>query len=134
MEYNILKIDLDLHSKKKAVTHLRERLAYMHDLGFFSIAHIDTIQLIKKSSYGAKITLKCDLSATCIILFQSILGSDWRKEINTFINYYHFNMQYSNRLFTCKRYKDGSFKIAKLIDVTEEIKNFVSGDRKVYFN
>jgi hypothetical protein len=132
MEKNILKIDLDMKNKKNVIKHLKERLSYVEDIGFFNVSEkIEKIILIKKSSYGCKIFLNENLKEEySIVIFQLILGSDYMKEINTLYNHYVLEMQYSNRLFDCKRYKNGKIKIAKEINITTEILQYINSKKR----
>ncbi len=136
MELKILKIDLDMKSKVSAILHLQERLAYFHDIKFFYADNIKSIDLIKKASYGARIVLNSHLpTEKDVVLFQLLLGSDYKKEVNTLLNHFKFKMDYSNRLFTSKRYKNGEIKTAKIIDVTRQIKEYLlQGDRGKNYN
>lgn len=130
MDTDILKIDLDCKFKWQAINLLGERLGYMNDLNFFHFHNINTVTLIKKSTYGAKIKLKKKLTPEQIVIFQLILGSDYRKEVNTLLNHHKFGMEYSNRLFTCKRYKGNKIKVAKIIDITTILENKVYAENR----
>jgi len=130
MDDNILKVDLDLNLKSECIKQLVERLSYMHDLGAFPIKHIKKINLGKKTSYHCKIYLKTDLKPELIIMLQLILGSDYRKEVNTILNHFVLDMKYSNRCFDIKKYKDGSIKESKIYDVTEEVIKKVSSKKR----
>ena len=121
MDPQVLKIDLDCRTKSKAIAILKERLAYCHDLNFFHAKQIVRVELIKKSSYGARIRLNTGWKPEWIVILQLILGSDWQKEVNTLINHFKLEMEYSNRLFTVKRYKEGVILGAEVTDVTEMI-------------
>jgi hypothetical protein len=136
MELNILKVDLDIKFKSFAINTLIERLSYMHDLNFYDCNEIKKIELIFKTTYGCKIYLKSDLyGEKNVIIIQLLLGSDFMKEINTMLNHFKFNMNYSNRMFDCKRYKGGQIKIGKIFDVTVEIlKQVLHKQRKKYRN
>ena len=127
----VLKVDLDLKYKKDALASIKSRFSYMHDLGFLKFKQVESINLVKKTNYSAKIRLKKPLKdMKSIVLFQLMLGSDYRKEINTLINHYSLNMKYSNRMFDIKRYKGGEYKIAKIIDVTTEIYKYISSGKR----
>lgn len=131
MELDILRIDLDIPRKDNAIKHLIERISYMHDIGFYPIDMIESIVLLKKSSYGCYVKLKVPLKEeNNVVLFQLILGSDWRKEINTLINHHVLNMEYSNRLFIVKRYKGGKLKLGKKIDITDLIKEKILNQKR----
>jgi len=135
-ELNILKLDLDLNTKKETISYLFEKLSYAHDLSFLRINKIDKIELIKKKTYGAKIYLNFNFSNfNNLILFQSILGSDYKKEMNSLINYHKLKFNYSNRLFDIKRYSDGSYIIAEVLDITKIIKDLINNsERKEWKN
>ncbi|MFW6282490.1 MAG: hypothetical protein ACOC1P_00350 [Minisyncoccales bacterium] len=131
MELNILKIDLDEKCYRKAFNQIRHRLCYMNDLSFFDIEIIEKIELQRKTSFGCKIYLKENLpSEKDVIMFQLLFGSDYMKEVNTILNHFKFKMEYSNRLFDCKRYKGGKIKSAKKFNVTEEIIDFVKDEKR----
>ena len=103
----------------------------MHDLKFFYIDNIEKIELIKKTTYGCKITLKKPFKhPKDIIIFQLYLGSDYRKEVNTLLNHFKLGMEYSNRLFTVKRYKGGKLRYANIIDITEIVVNKVMSNKR----
>lgn len=136
LELNLLRVDLDIPTKKEAIKHLKGRLSYFNDVEFMFPDNFVKLDLIYKTKYSVKIHLKENLkSPKDIILLQVLLGSDWMKEVNTILNHYKFQMEYSNRMFNCKRYTNGKIKIAKKIDVTEEILNYVSDKkRRKFFN
>jgi len=70
-----------------------------------------------------------------VVTLQLMLGSDYKKEINTLINHFKLEMEYSNRLFTTKRYANGKLKTAIIIDITKEVKDFVlDNDRTKNYN
>lgn len=128
---NLLRIDLDIPRKDIAINQIKERMAYFHDVGLMYSDLIAKIILIKKTSYGAKIYLKQNFkSEKDIILFQLLYGSDVYKEANTILNHFKFKMEYSNRLFDCKRYKGGKIKIAKKIDITEKVLKYVNSRKR----
>lgn len=127
----LLKIDLDLKRKNQSISQLKERLAYMHDLNFIDFdKNIDKIVLMKKTAYACKIYLKKDMEVRMIVIMQLLLGSDYRKEINTLINFYKLKMQYFNRLFDIKIYKGGKIKSSEVTDVTEEIRRHIYNSRR----
>ena len=131
MELNILRIDLDEPKRKKALAAVAERLRYFNDFEFIGLDYWHKIELIKKRTYGVKITLnKPAKDAKSIMFMQLIFGSDWRKEINTFFNHEVLEMDYSNRLFNGKAYKKG-FYMGTCEDVTQELKQ-VATTHKVY--
>lgn len=135
-ELNILRLDLDKESKDFAINHLYKRLCYFHDIGFLYFNRIEKILLVKKRTYGAKIYLKFNLkNPNNVIMVESILGSDWRKQTNSLINYHKLNMNYHNRLFDIKRYPGGTYKVSKLIDVTDILREMIKDkSRKTWRN
>jgi len=136
LELDILKIDLDMKRKRDAINHLKKRFAYFHDIGFYNmndkgVGSIGSILLVKKTTYGCKIHFGNKFkSPEWIVLFQLLLGSDWMKECNTLINHFKFRMEYSNRLFDVKRYKNGKIKSAKHIDITNDIMSYVLSSKR----
>ena len=125
MDRDILKIDLDIKEEDLAIEELNSRLWYICGLGFFNLDRIKKIELIKKTNHSVRIFIDKELDVKTLVLFQLILGSDYRKEVNTLMNYYFYNMKYFNRLFDIKRYRDGTFKKAKIKDITELVKKEV---------
>ena len=106
----------------------------MHDINFFSVFNIKKIELLYKTSYACRIYLYEKFkNEKDIIIFQLLLGSDWMKEVNTLMNHFIFKMKYSNRLFTCKRYKGGEIKTAEILSVTRRIKNYVTNEKRKKF-
>ena len=131
MELNILRIDLDEPNRKEAIEQLAERIKYFKDFGFADLKYWHKIELVKKRTYGARITLIEPVrDSRSIITLQLVFGSDWRKEINTFFNDVVLEMDYSNRLFNGKAYKKG-FMVVDPEDVTEEVLA-VAASNKVY--
>ena len=130
MEKNILKIDLDLDKRKDCINLIFERLSYLHDLEVFPYTHINKIVLGKKKSYNCKIYLNKDISEKLIIILQLILGSDWKKEVNTLLNHFVLKMNYSNRMFDIKRYPNGKLKTSKHYDITEIINKKIYSDKR----
>lgn len=120
MKKNILKIDLDLKNRTQAVNQLVERISYFKSVFEVDYSFWKKIELVKKSRYGAKITLSKEINHKHLIILQLVFGSDWRKEINTFYNSEVLKMDYSNRLFTTKPYGN-KLKTAEIEDITEEI-------------
>lgn len=130
MDKNILKIDLDIDELDEAIKTITNRLCYMHDLGFFKADNIEKIEFIYKSSHGCKMTLKSEWTPEWIVIFQLLFASDYMKEVNTLLNHFMLKMDYSNRLFTSKRYKDGEVKKALVFDKTKDILNFVNDKKR----
>jgi hypothetical protein len=134
--YDTLKIDLDAKSKSLAIKQICDRLSYMHDLKFLNISGIDKVFLITKTNTSVKIKFKrkC-LNVNSLVIMQLLLGSDYRKEINTLINFHYLRMQYFNRMFDVKRYKDGTIIEAKIEDVTDKVIKYILNEkRKKYRN
>lgn len=136
MDLDILKIDLDIPKKQEAIKKIDFMLSYFEDIHFYKFDNIENIILIKKKTYGCVIKLKKKLKdEKSVVLFQLLLGSDPLKETNTLLNHYMLNMQYSNRLFTTKRYKNNKIIEAKTYDITELIsKKIKNPKRKKNFN
>lgn len=136
MDLNILKPDCDLRFKFQIINLLKERLAYIHDMGILKSNHIKKIELMYKTKYSAKIYLKDNLKdEKNIIIMQLLLGSDYMKETNTIVNHFMLNMQYSNRMFNIKRYPNKKIRVARLYDVTNLVLNHVSNkNRKKNYN
>ena len=127
VDLNILRIDLDAPTRTRAINIMKQRLSYFHDLGFYNYGNIKNIILIKKRTYAVKIILTSNLKEyNSVILFESLLGSDFRKQVNSLINFHILEMKiYPNRLFTIKRYTDGSYLVAEEEDVTKEIISYI---------
>lgn len=131
METNTLKVDSDIQDKVLAIEDIKYRLKFMHEMKILNYEDITKIELIQKSKCSFKVYLNSefDLAPLFIVTLQLILGSDYRKEICTLFNHYHMNMDYSNRLFTTKKYKNGNFIHAKIEDVTKLIKNYIGNGK-----
>lgn len=127
MEKDILKLDLDLKGKNYAINKIINILSYMHDLDFFHVSNIKKVELVYKTRYSARIYLKKPVrEVKDVVILQLILGSDYRKEINTLLNYYKLGMKkYPNRLFDYKRYPNGEYKEAEIIVITNKVLNGV---------
>lgn len=134
METNLLKIDLDIPMRKDCIKLLQERLAYLNDLGALPIEHIKSITLVKKTRIGCKIYLHVHLKAEMIIMLQLILGSDYKKEVNTILNHFVLGMEYSNRLFDIKQYKCGKIMGASKYDATKLVKDYVLDKNRIKSN
>jgi len=134
-ELNILRLDLDEKNKSFAINHLFNRLSYFNDIGFLKITRVEKIVLVKKKTYGAKIYLKFNLkNQNNIIMIESILGSDWKKQTNSLINHHKLGMLYADRLFDIKRYPDGSYKFSDLIDITDIILEMINDKQRKRWN
>ncbi len=135
MNKKVLKIDLDMKNLNEAVELIRNRLCYMNDINFLNSNAIDKIVFLHKTTYGCKIFLNIEFEPLWIVSLQLLLGSDYQKETNTLINHFKLKMDYSNRLFTVKRYSDGKIKIANEFDMTKKILKFVNDkNRKKNYN
>lgn len=122
---NILKIDLDKEDILEAIKIISERLKYLNDNKILDFRFIEKIELVYKSKYSVKILLKKNIDNDHIIIFQLILGSDWRKESYSFKDLHIHKIEYWNRMFDCKRYPDGTYKYAKKYDITSIITDLV---------
>jgi len=132
MELCVLKIDNDSLTKKGIIKTLKERLSYMSDIGIFNIDEIEKIELIFKTKYSSKIYLKSNLKdEKSVIVCQLLLGSDYKKEVNTILNHFKLEMEYSNRMFNIKRYAKGKILIAKVHNVTQEILKHVQDKKRL---
>ena len=121
----ILKVDLDLLSKKKSIEQIQDRLYFLYRINLINIKDITKIELYKKSKYSCKIYVSKEIvDSQTLILFQSILGSDWKHTAVTFRDY-KLGIKKFNRLFQVKRYTDGTYKCARVEDITDLIlKNY----------
>lgn len=135
-ELKIIKIDMDVKTKKELINNLIERLSYLYDLEFIYIDTIEKIEIVKKTKYSCKIYLNESFNEMKdLVLFQLIMGSDWRKEVNTLYNCYVLNMNYANRMFDVKKYKYRKYKSAIKEDITNEIMNKLKDEnRKKAYN
>lgn len=135
MDLQVLKIDLDARTRKEAIEILAERIRYFDQIMNVKPKYWTKIELIHKTSYGARIRLLKPLKdVRNIIILECCFGSDWRKEINTYYNAVVLGMDYSNRLFLAKRY-GSKYIIGTKEDVTAEVlersqKTFVINWRK----
>lgn len=119
----ILKLDLDLKSRKKVIKLLTYRLIFLQDLKILFIKDIVKIEMLKKNNYSARIYISKQLKTPIhIIIIQSILGSD-SKFIGVIFRDYLLGIKNWNRQFHIKQNIDGSFIEAKVWDITSEIKN-----------
>jgi len=118
---NKLRIDLDKKSKNSTINQLTERIEYLNHLKYLDIKNIKKIELIWKKTFGCLITLNKKCSMDYIFKTELLLGDDYKKSCCAMINHYKLGMVYSNRLFTHKKYPNGSWKVAKIIDVTKII-------------
>lgn len=130
MENNILRIDLDIKTKRLAVNKICYRLFYLNSIGVLKKDIIKSVTLIYKTSYSCKIMLNIDIKPEFIIIFQLLLGSDWKKESNTTLNHYILNMEYSNRMFDVKRYPNGEIITAKKTDITKQVISYINKNKK----
>jgi len=104
-----LKLDLDLSSETEVISLLTERLKFLNDVKLLPFNIIDEIILIKKNNYSVKILLSKTLKIKQeLILFQSILGSDYKHTAITYRDY-KLGLRNYNRLFDVKRNIDGEY-------------------------
>jgi len=122
METNIIKVDLDLNNKNYAIKILTERLKFLSDVNILPFKFIDEIKLIKKKNYSVKIYLKKDLQPMILILFQSMIGDDFKRTAITFRDY-KLGLRNYNRMFDTKRYVEGHYKSATYESIFELIKS-----------
>lgn len=123
-----LKVDLDIISKSKAITQLKERLLLMQTQGMIHYSMIENIILIYKTSFSVKINLNKNIKdEKDLIIMQGILGDDWKRLAVSFSDYCTGN-PYWNKLFDMKRYSDGSYIMAQQFDVTQEIISCLNND------
>lgn len=124
MEYGqILKIDLDLKFKFQAIKQLKERLIFLNRVDMLKFDNIVKVELIKKKNYSCRIYLKYGFKKDkqyIAILLQAILGSDYKHTAITLRDYY-LGIKNYNKLFTIKRYVNGKYKQAKVIDISNII-------------
>lgn len=117
----ILKIDLDLNTKKKSIDLLTERLKFFNQTKILLFSDIENIILIKKKNFSVKIYLKKEIkSPEIIILFQSMLGDDYKRTAIT-IRDLILGIRNFNRMFDGKLYVDGKFKFSKEINIYLEL-------------
>jgi len=119
---NILKVDLDNKCLNKTKKHLIERLSFLNKLKIVPIEYIDKIKVIKKSSYSCKIILNKTITNYNILIFQSILGDDFKRTSISFRDLIIENKIFWNKLFDIKRYRSGEYIKGKYRDITKEIK------------
>lgn len=132
---NILRIDLDMETKKQCIEHIWVRLAYLNDISAFFYKNIRSITLIQKKRFGCKIILKKPILINFSIHLESILGDDWRRNINVLVNYHKYNMKYYDRIFDIKFYKDEAYITGIEHDITKIISKKVNNPKRgVYFN
>ena len=117
-----VKIDLDLTNKNYAIKLLTERLKFLSDVNILPFKYITDISLIKKSNYSVRINLKKELQPEVLILFQSMLGDDFKRTAITFRDY-KLEIRNYNRLFDTKRYVSGDYKNATTESIFKLVKN-----------
>jgi hypothetical protein len=121
----LLKIDLDFATMDEVQDWLSERFAYLHDIGFFDWSNVRKVEAIHKTNWAVRVMTSKPLDVDFIVILQLLLGSDYRKEANSLMNYYKMGMRYWNRMFDIKRYPDGSVMQGTSEDITETIGNHV---------
>lgn len=122
---NIIKVDLDIKIKQSAINFLIERLKFLSDTNILPFKYVTDIVLIKKKTHSVKIYLSKSLQHETLILFQSILGDDYKRTAITFRDY-KLGIRNYNRIFDTKRYLSGDYKIAKKNSVFEIIKSRIT--------
>lgn len=130
MDRNILKVDTDTYYLFSTINIISERLIYLNDSGVFPFRYIKKIIASKKKRWNVKIYLSKNITVELIILLQLILASDYKKEINTMINHYALKMEYSNRMFTIKKYKNNDVLISREIDITNKIIEKIKNEKR----
>ncbi len=126
----LLKVDLDFATIEETKTWLSERFAYLHDIGFLDWANVQKVEGIYKKNWAVRITTSKPLDVDFIVMMQLLLGSDFRKEANSMINYYKLGMRYWNRMFDIKRYPDGFVMEGKSRDITKDIEDHVLDENR----
>ena len=117
----ILKIDLDLKTKKEAIKVLRYRLIFLQDLKILFLKNIIRIELLKKKNYSARIYInEKPKNELYIIIIQAILGDD-DKRVGVNFRDYLLGIKNYNRSFNAKLYADGSIIYAQIENVTKEV-------------
>ncbi|MHA1381181.1 MAG: hypothetical protein ACTSRG_22665 [Candidatus Helarchaeota archaeon] len=120
-ELNIIKIDFDLLDVGEVIKILHERLQFLIKLKMFNKKLIKKVELLKKDFYSCKIYLnKSAKNPETLILFQSILGDDYKRTIIT-LRDFNSGVRNWNRLFLIKRYISGEYKKANLKNITKII-------------
>lgn len=128
----LLKVDLDFATMEEVTIWLRERFAYLHDIGFFDWSNVQKVEGVHKTNWAVRVTTSKPLDVDFIVIMQLLLGSDYRKEANSLMNYYKLGMRYWNRMFDIKRYPDGSVMQGESRDITQEIGDHIlNKDRHV---
>jgi len=117
----LLKVDLDFETMEEVMTWLRKRFAYLHDIGFFDWSNVRKVEGVHKTNWAVRVMTSKPLDVDFIVIMQLLLGSDYRKEANSLMNYYKLGMRYWNRMFDIKRYPDGSVMEGESRDITQEI-------------
>ena len=121
IDKEILKLDLDLTTRKEVKELLIERLTFLDKTNILPKKYINKIESIHKNNYSVKIYLNKFLKdKKDLIILQSILGGDPKHIAITFRDY-ELGIKNFNRLFDVKRNVNGEFKYAKVYDITFEI-------------
>ena len=117
----ILKIDLDIKDFYIARDEIKTRLIFLNRLKLLLFTNIVKVELLKKEKHSCRIYLKKSFKdGRTLIIIQAILGSDYKHVGVTFRDYL-IGVQHFNKLFTIKRYIDGDYKEAEIIDITKFI-------------
>jgi hypothetical protein len=122
MENDILKVDLDIKTKSKSIKLITERLKFLNDVNVLKFKYVKNIILVKKNTYSVKIYLNKRLTTSNLLLFQSILGDDYKRTAVTFRDY-KLGIRHFNRMFDTKRYITGDYIHSENTPIYELIKN-----------
>lgn len=147
-DYSILKLDLDFKYISEVYELLKERLWYLfithneYNYPFLDFRQIDRIELIKKKSYSVKIYFNYPIVSSrsyenateleSLVFFQLLMGSDFKKEINTLRDSYHGREQSNISFDIAKRYKGNKIIIAKNKNITKPIMKYLNDRLKTY--
>jgi len=117
----IIKIDLDIQDKQEAIETINQRLSFLVKIGLFEWKYIKKVELLYKITYSCRIFInKSFTDKLDLIIFQSILGDDFKRTAITWRDY-NLGMKDFNKLFTIKKYIDDTYITAEIIDITEII-------------
>jgi len=126
---DVIKIDLDLETKQECLELLTERLKALDKWELLPLGMIERIELIKKNTFGAFIFLTKKTTPEFLIIFQSILGDDWKHTAITLHNL-KSRQEFWNKLFNySKRNVSGEYVTATIYDVTSEIIETINPDK-----
>jgi len=118
-----IKLDLDLKTKNKVISHLKERLYFAFNFSLLDKKDIISILLIKKKSYSVKIFYSKEIiKQENLIIIQSFLGDDY-KRVGICLRDLNLGLENWNRLFDIKKYENDKIIVAKTQDITKLILN-----------